>query len=75
MICGELMNQHHKVITDSMGTIKWYNSSGQLHYGYGLPAVIYANGIKEYWIDGILDHIEYPNGNKEYLINGKFYNV
>ena len=54
---------------------KWHNESNELHRENG-PAIEWANGRKEYYINGELHRedgpaIEYASGDKSYYINGK----
>jgi len=64
-------------IIDEYGTLRWYNKDGQLHRDNDLPAVIYLDGYKEWWINGELHRendmpaIIYEDGSKEWYINGE----
>jgi len=64
-------------VIDEYGTKHWYNDRGEFHREDG-PAVEYASGNKEWWINGNLHRedgpaIEYAYGNKEWYINGNHY--
>ena len=58
---------------------EWFNQKDQLHRDGGLPAIEWADGTKEYYVngklhrDGGLPAIEWANGDKEYWINGKLH--
>ena len=63
------------VETDEDGTVIYRNTEGDLHNPDG-PAVIWANGYKEYRINGERHNPNGPaivcaNGDKFYYINGK----
>jgi len=63
---------------DSNGTKFWKNSSGQLHRDNDKPAVEWASGSKEWWINGKWHRdndkpaVEWSNGSKLWCVNGKF---
>ena len=63
-------------VTEWFGT-RYYNSAHQLHRDGGLPAVEYADGYKEYWVNGLrhrdggLPAVEYPDGSRWYYFNGQ----
>jgi len=63
--------------TDKYGTEYWFNSKGERHRDYGLPAVVYANGSKFWYINGKIHRdnglpaIEFSNGTKEWWVNDK----
>lgn len=65
----------YKVTISDDGTISWYNEKGRLHWEHG-PAIIWASGGKEFYMDGKLHRedgpaIEYKNGSKQWWINGE----
>ena len=67
------MKTYKVKVTDKV--TKWYNKSNQLHRDEG-PAIEYARGGKEYFINGERHRedgpaIEWANGSKYYYINGK----
>ena len=54
---------------------EWTNELKQLHREDG-PAIEYADGVKEWWLNGQRHRIdgpavEYANGNKYWFLNGK----
>ena len=67
------------VETDEHGTVRYYNTDGQLHNPDG-PAMVYADGYKYYYIN---DQRHNPNGPavvhadgyKAHYINGKLHNA
>ena len=59
---------------DSGGTVRYYNSLGQLHREYG-PAVEYSDGDREWRQNGQLHRldgpaVEYSDGGREWWQNG-----
>lgn len=63
------------IVTDSLGTRRYYNAAGQLHRDDG-PAIEFATGDKFWYLNGLLHRtdgpaVEYANGSKEWYINGK----
>jgi len=38
-------------IIDKNGTQYWYNKAGQLHRANGMPAVIWEDGSKQWWVN------------------------
>jgi hypothetical protein len=67
-----------KVETDENGTVTYRNADDELHNENG-PAVIYADGDKEYYINGQLHNENGPamvglDGSKYHYINGYFHN-
>lgn len=67
------------LLIDKDGDRFWYNAEIKLHRENS-PAVEFANGHKEWYVNGLLHRIdgpavEYVNGNKEYWLNGKKYNI
>jgi hypothetical protein len=67
--------QTYKVIVDKDKNIRWYNDKDQLHRLDG-PAVEYADGSKEWYVDGKLHRldgpaIEYTDGHKAWYVNGE----
>lgn len=63
---------------DSEGTIRWYKN-GELHRSHDLPAVIYKDNIKEWWIHGQLHREKKPAaiafGLKVWAKNGVFHRL
>jgi hypothetical protein len=62
-------------VTVTKEVTRWYNKSKELHREDG-PAIEYARGGKEYFINGERHRkdgpaAEYENGDKLYFINGK----
>jgi hypothetical protein len=60
---------------DEHGTITYHNADGKLHNPHG-PAIVFADGEKEYYINGKLHNengpaIVWANGDKWYYINGE----
>ena len=65
----------YRVVVNEWGTRRYFNSANQLHRTDG-PAVVYANGTKYWWQNGLRHRIdgpavELPSGGKEWWINGK----
>jgi hypothetical protein len=63
----------YKVIVDEQGTTRWF-SDDNLHRENG-PAIEYANGDKEYYLNGERHRengpaVEWTNGDKVYYLNG-----
>jgi len=63
------------VETDENGTIIYRNASGQLHNPHG-PAMFWADGHKEHWLNGQLHNphgpaIVWADGYRRYCINGE----
>ena len=55
--------------TNEYGTKRWYNDKGKLHRENGLPAIEWANGDKEWFLNGKLHRengpaVESANGTK-----------
>ncbi len=69
------------VETDKFGATFHYNSAGQRHRDGGLPAIEYADGTKEYWVnnqrhrDGGLPAYEEADGYKAYLVHDQLHNI
>jgi len=66
------------VETNEHGTITYHNADGDFHNPNG-PAVIYADGRKEHWINGELHNengpaVIYSSGDKEHWVDGEFIN-
>jgi hypothetical protein len=62
---------------DLNGNNYWYNSNNQLHRKDG-PAIEYAIGTKEWWVNGMrhrLDGpaVEYADGTKAWWVNGELH--
>ena len=71
--------QTYKVTVDKYKTIRWYNDKGQLHR-LGGPAVEWADGSKEWYVDGErhrLDGpaIEWADGSKTWYVEGKLHRL
>jgi hypothetical protein len=63
---------------DRYGNQRWYNADRELHRDNDLPAIEYADGGKEWWVNGMMHRgedlpaAEYENGtNKFWWVNGK----
>jgi hypothetical protein len=66
------------IYTDEDGRVIYTNADGERHNPHG-PAVIWADGSKEYWISGQLHNphgpaIVYADGYKEHYINDQLHN-
>ena len=67
----------YRVAVDRYGTRRYYNSAGQLHRDEG-PAVIWANGTKE-WYQNSLRHrtdgpaVDWGDGYHEWWLQGVRY--
>ena len=66
-----------KVLPD--GTKEWRLPNRKLHRLDG-PAVEYANGSKEWWVDGNLHRlngpaVEYADGSKAWWVDGKLHRL
>jgi hypothetical protein len=67
----------NKVTVDEKGIIRWYNEKNQLHREDG-PAIIYADGDKEWFINDKLHRedgpaIIYADGDKFWYLNDKLH--
>jgi hypothetical protein len=67
--------QTYKVTVDNDKTIHWYNDKDEYHRLDG-PAIEYADGSKEWRVDGKLHRldgpaIEYTDGHKAWYVNGE----
>lgn len=65
----------YKVVVDDSGRKEWYNQSGQPHRLDG-PAVEWASGRKEWWVNGKRHRddgpaIEFKDGRKEWWFNDR----
>ena len=65
---------HHKRI-DLNGTTWYYNEQNQRHREDG-PAIEWANGTKEWWVNGQRHRedgpaVEYADGTKYWYVNGQ----
>ena len=63
------------VETNENGTIIYRNADGDFHNPHG-PAIVWADGHKEHWLNGKLHNANGPavvwkDGCKAYYINGK----
>ena len=64
---------------DQYGTKRWYNSKGILHRDNDLPAIEYANGSKEWYMNGKhhrendLPAVEWYDGAKYWYINNEIH--
>jgi len=65
-------------IIDEYGTQRWFNKDGERHRENDLPAVIYKNGYKAWWVNGKLHRendlpaIIYEDGSKQWFKNGNY---
>jgi hypothetical protein len=67
----------NKPIINEYGTQRWYSIKNQLHKKNG-PAVIYANGTQEWWINERRHRIDGPayirsDGYQEWYRNGEWH--
>jgi len=67
----------NKVIVHNSGRIYWYNEKDQRHCEHG-PAIEYADGSKEWWINDKLHRedgpaVEYVDGWKFWYLDGNKY--
>jgi len=65
----------YKYVDEEYGEIQWTNHLGQRHRLNG-PAIEYANGNKEWWLNGQPHRedgpaVEYANGEKHWYLNGQ----
>ena len=79
------MNNKEEIIEESTceidkyGTKRWYNSKGEFHRQNDLPAIEYADGFKEWWLNGLRHRdndkpaIERSNGTKKWYLNNKYH--
>ncbi len=70
-----LLMETYKVIVDEDKNIYWSNDKDQLHRLDG-PAVEYADGSKEWYVDGKLHRldgpaVEYTDGHKAWYVIGE----
>jgi ribosomal protein L25 (general stress protein Ctc) len=69
----------YNINTDEDGTICYYNKDGQRHRENDQPAVIYADGTKEWWVNDKLHRendqpaVIYADGTKEWWVNDKLH--
>ena len=73
----ELNMKTYKVIVHNSGRIYWYNEKDQRHCEHG-PAIEYADGSKEWWINDKLHRedgpaVEYVDGWKFWYLDGNKY--
>ena len=64
---------------DSDGDVYYYNAHGQLHREYG-PAVIYADGYRAWWQNGLRHRLDGPaieraDGSREWYQNGLLHRI
>jgi hypothetical protein len=67
--------QTYKVTVDEDKNICWYNDKENRHRLNG-PAIEWANGHKEWWVNGKLHRLDGPaiecaNGDKAWWVDGK----
>lgn len=67
---------NYKVVVSNVRTC-WYNEEDKFHRENG-PAIEYANGEKQWWINGKFHRedgpaIEYPDGSKYWYKNDKLH--
>lgn len=60
------------------GTRLWYDQRRLLHRGMEMPAVVYADGTREWWVDGLRHRDGGPavvdaDGSKEWWRNGRLH--
>ena len=71
------MTVTYKVVVDKYGNKFWYNQQGKRHRDGGLPAIEYADGGKEWYVNGQLHRegglpaVELANGSKAWWVNGQ----
>lgn len=64
---------------DNFGNKRWHNAQCQLHREGGSPPSEWANGTKQWCVNGHrhreggLPAVEYVNGSKEWWVNGKLH--
>ena len=71
------MNNINYSKINKLGNKIWYNEQNQYHRDDG-PAVEWADGSKEWWLNGNLHRedgpaVEYADGYKEWRLNGELY--
>jgi hypothetical protein len=71
--------QTYKVTVDCNKTIRWHNDKDQLHRLDG-PAIEYADGDKEWYVDGKHHRlegpaVEYADGDKAWYVDGKLHRL
>ena len=69
----------YHIEVDEFGARKYLNAAGQLHREDG-PAVVYATGTKEWWLNGQLHRDAGPaviwnDGSKEWYQNGQRHRI
>ena len=69
----------YRIEVDMFGTHRYYNASGQLHRESG-PAVEWADGGKEWWLNGLRHRddgpaIEYADGGKFWYQNDQLHRI
>jgi len=69
-------NVYVEITVDANGTQVWRNEAGELHREGGLPAVVWANGDQEWYMNGKLHReggkpaVTYANGIQAWFVNG-----
>jgi hypothetical protein len=71
--------QTYKVTVDENKNIRWYNDKDEYHRLDG-PAIEYANGYKEWCVEGKLHRldgpaVECPDGTKAWWVKGKLHRL
>jgi len=73
------MTVTYKVEVDKNGTVCWYNQQDKLHREGGLPAIEFADGSKEWMVNGKLHRegglpaVEFANGGKQWHFNAQLH--
>jgi hypothetical protein len=72
--------QEYTVRIDSNGDRCWYKPGTRVLHRLDGPAIEYADGIREWWVDGKrhrLDGpaIEYASGTREWWVDGKLHRL
>jgi hypothetical protein len=73
------MESQKYIVTVFQNRTNWCNEVGELHRLDG-PAVEYASGSKEWWVNGKLHRLDGPasewwDGTKEWFVNGLFHRI
>ena len=74
---AEMNEYKSQITTDESGSKYWKNAEGLYHREDG-PAIEWANGTKEWYLNGKLHRadgpaIEFANGSKAWYVNGKLH--